>query len=111
MYDLELIIFFCSYTWNIHLSFGSLWYSFFSRTGPHNFLLLARRTDIRRISLDTPDHTDVVLPITNIRHAVAIDYSPTDNYVYWTDDEELNIKRASMDGASEFNCNFIEFVT
>ena len=57
-----------------------------------------RRTDIRRISLDTEDHTDVVLPLTGIRHAVTVDFDPVDKYIYWTDDERPDIKRARMDG-------------
>ena len=34
--------------------------------------------DIRRISLDTPDLTDVVVPVSGLRHAVAIDFDPVD---------------------------------
>ena len=63
--------------------------------------MLARRVDIRRISLDTPDYTDVVLPISSIRHAVAIDYDASEKYVYWTDDEERCINRAKLNGASQ----------
>ena len=55
--------------------------------GPEEMLLLARRSDIRRISLDTQDHTPVVLPVKNISHAIAVDYDPIDKYFYWTDDE------------------------
>ena len=61
-------------------------------------LLLARRTDLRRISLDTPDFTDVVLQLTNIKHTIALDYDPVDGYVYWTDDEVRTIRRAKLDG-------------
>ena len=66
--------------------------------GPQKFLLLVRRKDIRRISLDTEDHTDVVLPLTGIRHAVAIDFDPVDKFIYWTDNEQLQIRRARMNG-------------
>ncbi|KPM05640.1 low-density lipoprotein receptor-related protein 6-like protein [Sarcoptes scabiei] len=62
-------------------------------------LLLARRLDIRRISLDTNDYTPVVLPIKNIKHAVTLDYDPIEGKVYWTDDELLVIKRASLNGS------------
>ena len=67
-------------------------------TGPVHFLLLARKVDLRRISLDTPDLTDVVIPVSDIRHAVAIDFDPVDKFVYWSDDEKLEIKRSRMDG-------------
>lgn len=50
-------------------------------------LLLARRSDIRRISLDTPDRTPVVLPVSNVQHAIAVDYDPVEGFFYWTDDE------------------------
>lgn len=68
-------------------------------TGAEEVLLLARRTDLRRISLDTPDFTDIVLQVGDIRHAIAIDYDPLEGYVYWTDDEVRAIRRAYLDGS------------
>lgn len=62
-------------------------------------LLLARRTDLRRISLDTPDFTDIVLQVDDIRHAIAIDYDPVDGYIYWTDDDVKAIRRSRLDGS------------
>ncbi|KAL3841911.1 hypothetical protein ACJMK2_020000 [Sinanodonta woodiana] len=67
--------------------------------GAENLLLLARRTDIRRISLDTPDYTAVILPFDDVKHAIAVDYDPVEGYVYWTDDELRNIRRAQLDGS------------
>ncbi|KAK3103210.1 hypothetical protein FSP39_017453, partial [Pinctada imbricata] len=69
--------------------------------GGEQILLLARRTDIRRISLDTPDYTDVVLQLHNIKHAIAIDYDPVDGHVYWSDDEVRAIRRAYLDSTGE----------
>ncbi|XP_035257773.1 low-density lipoprotein receptor-related protein 6 [Anguilla anguilla] len=69
------------------------------REGATQLLLLARRTDLRRISLDTPDFTDIVLKAEDIRHAIAIDYDPVEGLVYWTDDEVRAIRRARLDGA------------
>ncbi len=66
--------------------------------GAQEMLVLARRTDIRLISLDTPDYTDVVLQLDNIKHAIAIDYDPVERYIYWTDDEVRAIRRVHMDG-------------
>ena len=54
--------------------------------------------DIRRISLDTPDFTDVVMPVSGLRHAMAIDFDPEDKFVYWSNDKKLEIKRSKMDG-------------
>jgi low density lipoprotein receptor-related protein 5/6 len=64
-------------------------------------LLLARRTDLRRISLDTPDYTDVVLPLDGVKHAIAVDYDPVDGFVYWSDDEVRGIRRAKLDGSQQ----------
>ncbi|KAE8613421.1 hypothetical protein XENTR_v10007716 [Xenopus tropicalis] len=68
--------------------------------GATELLLLVRRTDLRRISLDTPDFTDIVLPLDDIRHAIAIDYDPVEGYIYWTDDEVRAIRRTQIDGSS-----------
>ena len=70
----------------------------FTFTGPVNFLLVARKHDLRRISLDTPDQTDILLPVSGIRHAIAIDFDPVDRFMYWTDDENREIKRSRMNG-------------
>ncbi|GCB65603.1 hypothetical protein scyTo_0011895 [Scyliorhinus torazame] len=69
------------------------------KDGASELLLLARRTDLRRISLDTPDFTDVILQLDDIRHAIAIDYDPVEGYIYWTDDEVRAIRRAYLDGS------------
>ncbi|XP_043944066.1 low-density lipoprotein receptor-related protein 6 [Protopterus annectens] len=69
------------------------------KDGATELLLLARRTDLRRISLDTPDFTDVVLQLDDIRHAIAIDYDPVEGYIYWTDDEVRAIRRSFLDGS------------
>ncbi|GAB6033222.1 Low-density lipoprotein receptor- protein 6 [Chamberlinius hualienensis] len=71
-------------------------------------LLLARRTDIRRISLQTLDFTDVVLPIKGVKHAIAIDYDPVDNFIYWSDDEVKSIKRAYINGSKQEDLIVIE---
>lgn len=69
------------------------------KAGAEEVLLLARRTDLRRISLDTPDFTDIVMQVDDIRHAIAIDYDPLEGHVYWTDDEVRAIRRAYLDGS------------
>ncbi|XP_070804167.1 low-density lipoprotein receptor-related protein 6 isoform X3 [Pituophis catenifer annectens] len=69
------------------------------KDGAMELLLLARRTDLRRISLDTPDFTDIVLQLEDIRHAIAIDYDPVEGYIYWTDDEVRAIRRSFLDGS------------
>ena len=82
--------------------------------GNDEILLLSKRDDLRRISLDTPDFSDIVIPIMSYHRpkeiitdddyadddailddgfeqdewefsTVAIDYDPIDGKVYWTD--------------------------
>nr|XP_026694188.1 low-density lipoprotein receptor-related protein 6 isoform X2 [Ciona intestinalis] len=66
--------------------------------GPDQILLLARRTDIRMISLDTDDHTDVLLPVKTVLNAVTVDYDPVDKFVYWTDEDRKAILRCHLNG-------------
>ena len=67
--------------------------------GPQRLLLVARRRDLRRISLDTDDYTDVTLDIQIVRHAVAIDFDAAEQMVYWTDDEARAVGRAYLNGS------------
>ncbi|CAG0887744.1 unnamed protein product [Cyprideis torosa] len=66
--------------------------------GPQKFLLLARRKDVRRISLDTPDYTGVVVQASGIKHMIAVDYDPHEQMVYWTDEELHCIRRSPLNG-------------
>uniref|UniRef100_T1K526 EGF-like domain-containing protein n=2 Tax=Tetranychus urticae TaxID=32264 RepID=T1K526_TETUR len=67
------------------------------------FIILLRRTDIRKISLDTEDHTDVVLPYPKeIARAISLDYDPIDDRIYWTDDDAKAIRRAHLN-ATQFD--------
>jgi len=68
---------------------------------PEEILLLARRQDLRTISLDTEDHSIFLLPMTNVRQAVAVDFDPVEDHLYWTDDERKAIVRAHLDGSDQ----------
>jgi len=46
-----------------------------------------QKTEVSNISLDTPDYSQFVLPLMGIKHAIAIDFDPVDQQLYWTDDE------------------------
>lgn len=70
-------------------------------TYPEKILLLARRTDLRRISLDTKDYTSVILPIKSIKHGTVLDYDPVEGRIYWADDELRVIKRAMLNGSHQ----------
>lgn len=54
-------------------------------TVPQEYLLFAGRGSIRRISLDTADHTDVYLPIPELHNVIAVDFDYRDGMVYYTD--------------------------
>ena len=75
--------------------------NFLLSTGPEEILLLARRQDLRTISLETEDHSIFLLPMTNVRQAVAVDFDPVEDHLYWTDDERKAIVRAHLDGSGD----------
>ena len=57
--------------------------------------------DIRRISFDTEDLSDDVIPLADVRSAVALDWDSRDDYVYWTDVSTDTISRAKWDGTGQ----------
>ncbi|XP_071487623.1 low-density lipoprotein receptor-related protein 4-like [Diadema antillarum] len=67
---------------------------------PSTFLLFANRQSIRRISMDTPDHTDVALPIDNLQNPVALDFDSIERKIYFTDVFLDVIRRADYDGSN-----------
>ncbi|KAG5848887.1 low-density lipoprotein receptor-related protein 4-like isoform X1 [Anguilla anguilla] len=80
----------------------------FKKVDSHNcaesldkFLLFARRTDIRRISFDTEDRSDDVIPLADVRNAVALDWDAQEECIYWTDVTTDSINRAKWDGSKQ----------
>lgn len=67
-------------------------------TEPQELLLLARRTDICLIYLDSPDYSYKVIPLNDIKYSIAVDFDPVDNYIYWSDDEVKKIQKAKLNG-------------
>lgn len=66
--------------------------------GMQNFLIFARRTDLRKVSLDVPYFADVVLPISHLKNAIAVDVDLQEKNIYWSDSVLDRIQRASLDG-------------
>ncbi len=66
-----------------------------------NFLLFSRRNDIRRISFDTPERADVVIPVKGLKFAVALDWDSNMDYIYWSDVSTESISRARWDGTGQ----------
>jgi hypothetical protein len=50
----------------------------------NQFLVFATMSDLRRISVDTPDKTDVVIPLSKVMSAVGIDFDAKNDMIYWT---------------------------
>lgn len=76
--------------------------------GPQEILFLVQRTQVSRISLDTPDHTSFPLTLDRVKYAIAIDYDPVDGYVYWSDEEAHAIRRARQDGSGQMDIVTLE---
>ncbi|XP_072034176.1 low-density lipoprotein receptor-related protein 4-like [Amphiura filiformis] len=66
-----------------------------------NFLVFTKGTDIRRISFDTPDMTDMVIPLTDLKDAVALDWDSNADHIFWTDTVMDTISRAKWDGSEQ----------
>ncbi|XP_062576146.1 low-density lipoprotein receptor-related protein 4-like isoform X3 [Saccostrea cucullata] len=64
-----------------------------------NFLIFARRTDIRKVSLDVDYFADVVMPVKQLRNVIALDVDIVRRKVYWTDTVLDKIMRANLDGS------------
>jgi low density lipoprotein receptor-related protein 5/6 len=69
--------------------------------GPQELLLLARRTDIYLIYLDSPDYTHEILPLNDVKYTIAVDYDPVEEYIYWSDDEVKKIQKARLNGSDQ----------
>lgn len=63
---------------------------------PSSYLLIALRSGIGRISLDTPEMFDVVLPIDGVHGAVVVDYHHSKNWLFYADVNADAIKRVNM---------------
>lgn len=66
-------------------------------------LFLVQRTQISRVSLDSPDYTSFGLSFGRVKSAIAIDYDAVDGFIYWTDEEERAIRRARPDGSGKMD--------
>ncbi|XP_029831536.4 low-density lipoprotein receptor-related protein 4, partial [Ixodes scapularis] len=67
---------------------------------PSAFLLFANRGSLREISVDTPDNTDIHLPLNDIYNAVAVDFHFDEWKLYYTDVTLDVIRRADLNGSS-----------
>ncbi|RWS31707.1 low-density lipoprotein receptor-related protein 4-like protein [Leptotrombidium deliense] len=75
------------------------------------FLLFASKGSIRRISLDTADHSDVFLPINDVFNAVAVDFDYDMKKIFYTDVALDVIRSANFDGSNVVNIVSANLVT
>ena len=52
---------------------------------PETYLLFSNRVSVRRISLDTEDHTDVHVNVPELHNVISLDYDSVDAKLYYTD--------------------------
>ncbi|XP_053699069.1 low-density lipoprotein receptor-related protein 4 [Sabethes cyaneus] len=71
------------------------------KTVPDEYLLIALRSGIGRISLDTPDLFDVVLPFEGVHGVVALDYHYDRMYIFYADVNVDAIRRVSVHNFSD----------
>lgn len=67
---------------------------------PETYLLFSSRGSIRRISLDTDDHTDVHVPVPGLNNVISLDYDSVHGKVYYTDVFLDVIRRADLNGSN-----------
>ncbi|KAL4225514.1 Low-density lipoprotein receptor-related protein 4 [Mactra antiquata] len=66
-----------------------------------SFMLFTTRSDVRRITLGTPDQSDVVIPLSNTVSTMSVDFDDTTDTIYWTDSGTNAISAAKWDGRQE----------
>ncbi|KAG1706633.1 Low-density lipoprotein receptor-related protein 4 [Nymphon striatum] len=68
--------------------------------GMMNFFVIARRSDLRLISFDVDYFADVILPIKELKDAIAVDVDRKTGLVYWSDSINQKIMSCDMTGSN-----------
>ncbi|ERL91934.1 hypothetical protein D910_09257, partial [Dendroctonus ponderosae] len=68
---------------------------------PQELLVVARRTDICVIYLDSPDYSYKVIPLGDVKYSITVDFDPVKNYLYWSDDEVKKIQKSKLNGSDQ----------
>ncbi|XP_066141061.1 low-density lipoprotein receptor-related protein 6 isoform X1 [Euwallacea fornicatus] len=68
---------------------------------PQEMLLVARRTELCLIYLDSPDYSFKIMPLGDVKYSIAVDFDPIDKHIYWSDDEVKKIQRARLNGSEQ----------
>jgi sugar lactone lactonase YvrE len=67
---------------------------------PNEFLVFCARTSVRRISLEAPDHSDVVL-VNYLRNAISVDFHWARKLIFWSDVASDMIMASDFDGSNQ----------
>lgn len=68
------------------------------KDGPTDFIVMARRTDIRQISLDIDYFVDAVLPLPPMTSAMTVDVDVVTGDIYWSDTADDSVMKSTSDG-------------
>lgn len=80
---------------------------------PTDMLFLLQRTQISKVSLDTVDYTSFPMQLGKVKYAIAIDYDPVDDMIYWSDGDSRTIMRARQEaggGSGEGSGSQVEVI-
>ncbi|XP_022127447.2 low-density lipoprotein receptor-related protein 6 [Pieris rapae] len=72
--------------------------------GPQSMLIVAQRSMISKISLDSPDFTPYTMPLKDLKKVVTVDFDPNTEYIYWADSvskSRSTISRCRLDGSEQ----------
>ncbi|EDW86389.2 uncharacterized protein Dwil_GK17732 [Drosophila willistoni] len=73
------------------------------KSAADKLVLVARRKDIRLRQLNNkpaePNEIDMIVPLDNLKHAVALDWCSDTDFIYWTDVERSSINKAHLNGS------------
>ncbi|XP_022111824.1 prolow-density lipoprotein receptor-related protein 1-like [Acanthaster planci] len=68
--------------------------------GVESFLIYSMDTSIRGIGLQPGDEGDLLIPVSGLQLAVAIDFDAVNNFIYWVDTSSHAISRIHRDHTS-----------
>ena len=72
----------------------------FSCFTPQAFLIFTRRDDIKRMSIETENSREMLIPVRGVSEASGVDYDRVDGRIYWSDIKQKTISRAHSNGSS-----------
>jgi len=62
-------------------------------------MFVSTQNGIRYYNLSETDEDGTYIPVKDLDNIVAVDYDPTEGYVYWADVKKSAIYRATLSGS------------